>query len=70
MPQCPTCTRQHRYRKYNGKCKECHVVELKRERHDKVCTKCSNGFVVDGTEKWKTICHRCVHREVPGVYLL
>ena len=60
MPQfCAECKRSHRFRKYNGLCKECHVIRLERERIDKVCIDCGDGFLVKGTEAWKNKCFRC-----------
>lgn len=71
MTRCNDCNKRHAFRKYDGICKDCHIIRLSRERHDKVCTECASGFLTTGIDKWKTICPSCIlAKQIPQTCVL
>lgn len=59
MPNCVTCNKPHKFRRYEGKCKTCYEEERAKEEHILVCKTCKSEFTVGYREKWKTVCVSC-----------
>lgn len=59
MGFCQLCKSTHRYTKYQGLCKSCHLSLKQDESHEIECKRCHKQFLTNGLNKWQQLCVNC-----------